>query len=87
MDQIDVSKLNDTDKREVQQFVHNEAQKAAIQSNVHQLTDMCWKKCVTGKISGGNLERGEESCAQNCVDRWMDANNAILKHLESLRGR
>ncbi|EEH23357.1 hypothetical protein PABG_05568 [Paracoccidioides brasiliensis Pb03] len=84
--QIDVSKLNEADRREVQQFVANEAQKATIQSNVHQLADMCWKKCITGRVSGGTLDRSEESCAQNCVDRWIDTSNAVLKHLETLRG-
>ncbi|OJD10704.1 hypothetical protein AJ78_08364 [Emergomyces pasteurianus Ep9510] len=84
--QIDVGKLNEADRREVQQFVATEAQKAALQSNVHQLTDMCWKKCVTGKVSGGTLDRNEESCAQNCVDRWIDTSTAVLKHLDKLRG-
>lgn len=31
--QIDPSKLNDTDKRELQQFLQNEAQKSSIQSS------------------------------------------------------
>ncbi|KLJ10437.1 hypothetical protein EMPG_14174 [Blastomyces silverae] len=84
--QIDVGKLSEADKREVQQFVAIEAQKATFQSNVHQLADMCWKKCVTGKISSGNLDRNEESCAQNCVDRWIDASTVMFKHLDKLRG-
>ncbi|KAK2797762.1 hypothetical protein FQN50_009091 [Emmonsiellopsis sp. PD_5] len=85
--QLDASKLNDADRREVTQFISNEAQKANIQQNVHHLADVCWKKCVPGKVSSGALDRNEESCAQNCVDRWMDANFAVLKHLETLRGQ
>jgi len=54
---------------------------------VHNLTDTCWKKCVTGKISSGKLERGEESCTQNCVERFLDANDAVLRHLGAMRGQ
>ncbi|PGH11379.1 hypothetical protein AJ80_07170 [Polytolypa hystricis UAMH7299] len=84
--QLDPSRLNAADRQEVTQFITNEAQKANIQTTVHHLADVCWKKCVPGKISSGSLDRGEEACAQNCVNRWMDANMAVLKHLEQLRG-
>ncbi|MCJ1256883.1 Mitochondrial import inner membrane translocase subunit tim8 [Lignoscripta atroalba] len=83
--QFDLSKLTDNDKKELQQFIVNESQKARIQQTVHSLTDICWTKCVTGRIASGKLERGEESCTQNCVDRFMDANMTVLRHLESLR--
>ena len=53
---------------------------------VHNLTDICWKKCVTGKISGGKLSGSEESCTQNCVERYLDSNLAVLKHLEQMKG-
>ncbi|BDD61958.1 Mitochondrial import inner membrane translocase subunit tim8 [Monascus purpureus] len=85
--QIDISKLSDADKRELNQFLENEAQKTNIQQTVHHLADVCWKKCITGKITSGRLDRTEESCAQNCVERWMDTNLSVLKHLEALRGR
>ncbi|MCJ1300098.1 Mitochondrial import inner membrane translocase subunit tim8 [Hypocenomyce scalaris] len=83
--QLDLSKLSAGDKQELQQFIVNESQKSRIQQSVHGLTDICWTKCVTGKISSGKLERTEESCTQNCVDRFMDANMTVLKHLENLR--
>ncbi|KAI9697958.1 MAG: Mitochondrial import inner membrane translocase subunit tim8 [Candelina mexicana] len=78
---IDLSKMSDKDRQELQQFVSNEAQKANIQQ------DTCWKKCVTSRISSGKLDRGEESCMANCVDRFFDANMTVLKHLEALRGQ
>ncbi|PYI10089.1 hypothetical protein BO78DRAFT_394613 [Aspergillus sclerotiicarbonarius CBS 121057] len=84
--QVDVSKLNEADKKELSQILANETQKATIQQTVHSLSDVCWKKCITGKITSGRLDQAEETCAQNCVERWMDANLAVLKHLESLRG-
>lgn len=82
---LDLSKLSEKDKHELQQFVMNEGQKARIQQTVHTLTDTCWKKCVTGTIRNGKLDRNEETCAQNCVDRFLDANFTVIKHLESMR--
>ncbi|KAM5441640.1 Mitochondrial import inner membrane translocase subunit tim8 [Microsporum ferrugineum] len=96
--QLDPSKLSASDKKELQQILANEAQKTNIQQSnnfpyltrllpaVHHLTDVCWKKCVPGKVSGGALDKNELSCAQNCVNRWMDANLSVMKHLETLRG-
>ena len=52
---------------------------------VHSITDVCWKKCITGKISGGSLDRNEQSCTQNCVDRFMDGNLLILKRLGAMQ--
>ncbi|KAI9832508.1 MAG: hypothetical protein M1819_004297 [Sarea resinae] len=83
---LDLSKLSARDQQELQQFVVNESQKARIQGSVHALTEVCWKKCTAAnKISGGNLSSAEESCTANCVDRFMDANLSVLKHLEKLR--
>ncbi|CAL5874122.1 uncharacterized protein PFLUO_LOCUS8409 [Penicillium psychrofluorescens] len=84
--QVDISKLSETDKKELNQILSNEAQKSNIQQTVHHLNDVCWKKCATGKISSSTLDRAEEACAQNCVERWMDTNLSILKHLDALRG-
>ncbi|PYH86629.1 hypothetical protein BO82DRAFT_325984 [Aspergillus uvarum CBS 121591] len=85
--QLDIAKLNDADRKELTQYLANEAQKSNIQQTVHGLADICWKKCITGKISSGRLDQPEEACAQNCVERWMDTNFAVLKHLETLRGQ
>ena len=42
-------------------------------------------RCVTSRISGGKLDRSEEPCMQNCVDRYMDANMLVIRHLEQMR--
>jgi import inner membrane translocase subunit TIM8 len=84
---VDLSKLSDRDKQELQQFIMNETQKARIQQSVHNLTDICWKKCVTGTIRSGKLEKGEESCTQNCVGRFLDANFTVIKHLDAMRNQ
>ncbi|KAJ9628529.1 Mitochondrial import inner membrane translocase subunit tim8 [Taxawa tesnikishii (nom. ined.)] len=82
---VDLSKLSDREKQDLQQFVVNESQKARIQQSIHSLTDICFRKCITGKMSSGKLDRSEEPCMQNCVDRFMDANMTVLKHLEQMR--
>ncbi|KAI5246493.1 hypothetical protein E4T42_02271 [Aureobasidium subglaciale] len=84
---IDLSKMSDAEKQDLQQFVVNESQKARIQQSIHSLTDTCFRKCITGKISSGKLDRSEEPCMQNCVDRFMDANLVVIKNLEQMRTR
>jgi len=84
---IDLTKLSDRDKQELQQFIVNESQKARIQQSIHSLTDVCWKKCVTGPIRSGKLDKGEESCTQNCVNRFLDANMTVIKHLDAMRNQ
>jgi import inner membrane translocase subunit TIM8 len=85
---LDLSKLTDRDKQELQAFVMNESQKARIQSTIHTLTDLCFKKCITAKISSGNgkLDKYEQPCVQNCVERFLDANYLVLRELEKMRG-
>jgi hypothetical protein len=53
---------------------------------VHHLNEVCWQKCITSKITSGTLDKSEEACAQNCVDRWMDTSLSILQKLENMRG-
>lgn len=52
---------------------------------IHSLADVCFKKCITGSFRTGQLDRSEEQCTQNCVDRFMDANMTVIRHLEQLR--
>jgi import inner membrane translocase subunit TIM8 len=53
---------------------------------IHALSQMCFKKCITGSIKSGKLDSSEESCVQNCVGRFMDSNMLTLRHLEKMRG-
>ncbi|KAK4622199.1 Mitochondrial import inner membrane translocase subunit TIM8 [Fulvia fulva] len=93
MDQLNISpetaqglqNLSAQDKQQLNQFVINESQKAQIQQTIHSLTDVCFRKCITSKISAGTLDRSEEPCMRNCVDRFMDANMTVIRHLEQMR--
>lgn len=51
----------------------------------HDLTETCFKKCVTGSFKNGKLDKGEETCLANCVDRFMDVSVLAVKHLQSMR--
>jgi len=81
----EIQKLNPNDYKELQQFLANEGQKSQVQKTVHDLTETCFKKCITSSITTGKLASKEESCMTNCVERFMDSNLAVLKHLETLR--
>ncbi|KAL0931613.1 mitochondrial import inner membrane translocase subunit [Colletotrichum truncatum] len=81
----DLDKLNDQDKAELRQFLANEQQRSQIQTQTHALTEICWKKCVSGSIRNLKLDKGEESCLANCVDRFLDVNFLTMKHLNNMR--
>ncbi|KAI1410164.1 Tim10/DDP family zinc finger-domain-containing protein [Hypoxylon sp. FL1857] len=85
LNDYDLDKLNEKDKGELRQLLANENQKARFQSTVHSLTDMCFKKCITGAIRGGKLDKNEEGCMTNCADRFLDVSQLTLKHLQNLR--
>jgi len=78
------SDFNDKDKKDVQQFIENERQKAKFQENVHALTAMCWTKCITGRISGQTVNSSESSCLENCVNRYIDAQKTVIGQLERM---
>ncbi|KAF4954974.1 hypothetical protein FGADI_4884 [Fusarium gaditjirri] len=51
----------------------------------HSLTQMCWTKCVPGNIKNPKLDKSEEACLANCVERFLDVNYLTMKHLNSMR--
>ncbi|KAF7726905.1 Mitochondrial import inner membrane translocase subunit tim8 [Apophysomyces ossiformis] len=75
--------FSENDQRELAQFLEAENAKARIQQTVHSLTDTCWDKCV-GKVNN-KLDRSEEACLSNCVERFLDTSLFIVKRLEDLR--
>jgi len=83
--QEDIEKLNEKDKAELRTFVSNEQQRSQIQAQTHHVTQICWTKCVTGGIKNAKLDRSEESCLSNCVERFLDINYLTMKHLNSMR--
>lgn len=80
-----IQKLPQQDKEELQRFIKAETQKSQIQQTIHDLTNMCFKKCITSRISAGKLDKYEESCMENCVNRFLDTSGMVLKHMETMR--
>ncbi|KAI9268012.1 Tim10/DDP family zinc finger-domain-containing protein [Phascolomyces articulosus] len=76
--------FSEADQRELAQFLEGENAKARVQQTVHSLTDSCWDKCIS-KVNN-KLDRSEEACLANCVERFLDTSVFIVKRLESLRG-
>jgi import inner membrane translocase subunit TIM8 len=53
---------------------------------IHSLTDTCFRKCIpSGAVKKGALDKYEEPCMRQCVDRFLDANLVVLKELERMR--
>ncbi|RUS22980.1 Tim10/DDP family zinc finger-domain-containing protein [Endogone sp. FLAS-F59071] len=77
--------FSETEQRELQKFLENENAKAQIQRSIHTFTDLCWDKCI-GKI-GNKLDRGEEQCLSNCVERFLDTSLFIVKRLEEVKNQ
>ncbi|KAI8989547.1 Tim10/DDP family zinc finger-domain-containing protein [Pilobolus umbonatus] len=75
--------FSENDQRELGQFLEAEQAKARVQQTVHTFTDSCWDKCIS-KINN-KLDRSEEACLTNCVDRFLDSSMFIVKRLEELR--
>ncbi|EXJ83830.1 hypothetical protein A1O1_07457 [Capronia coronata CBS 617.96] len=83
--QQDLTRLTPGEQQQLQNFVQIQIKRAEIQKNIHEMTEMCFKKCVTSSISTGKLAPKEETCMSNCVERFLDTNTVILKHLDALR--
>lgn len=73
-------------KKELEEFLEQEQQKAKIQATVHDMTDRCWKTCVQGSISS-KFSRSEAACLENCVDRFLDSSIYIVKQIEQQKGQ
>ncbi|KAI1457728.1 Tim10/DDP family zinc finger-domain-containing protein [Annulohypoxylon moriforme] len=85
MSDFDLSKLNDNQRKELEQFLDNESQKNKMRSSIHSLTEVCFKKCVTGPIRSGQLDKNEESCLSNCANRFVDVALFTVNHLAQSR--
>ncbi|KAF8973756.1 Tim10/DDP family zinc finger-domain-containing protein [Flammula alnicola] len=79
-----MEKFDEATQKELATFLEREQAMAKMQSSIHQLTGVCWKKCVTG-TPGKYFSRSEESCLANCVDRFLDSSLFLVKQIEQKR--
>ncbi|XP_054974636.1 mitochondrial import inner membrane translocase subunit Tim8 A-like [Sorex araneus] len=66
--------------RQLQCFIEAETQKQSFQQLVHQMTELCWEKCMDKP--GPKLDSRTEACLVNCVERFIDTSQFILNRLE-----
>ncbi|AWP11820.1 Mitochondrial import inner membrane translocase subunit Tim8 A isoform 3 [Scophthalmus maximus] len=64
----------------LQQFIEVESQKQRFQQLVHQMTEVCWEKCIDKP--GPKMDSRSEMCLVNCVERFIDTSQFILNRLE-----
>lgn len=70
---------------EVQQFLAEEQQRAAMLGVVSKLTVTCWDTCVSKP--GSKLSSWESDCISNCARRFIDASVFILNRAAKQQGR
>ncbi|MCJ1447545.1 MAG: Mitochondrial import inner membrane translocase subunit tim8 [Stictis urceolatum] len=80
-ERINVSALSETDRQEVENFLKGTNQQLSVNKIVANLTKTCWEKCITSPITQGALTSREQSCASNCVARWLESQSSVVKAL------
>ncbi|CAK7271168.1 Mitochondrial import inner membrane translocase subunit tim8 [Sporothrix epigloea] len=80
-----INSLSDKEKEELRQFVNTQTQRTRVQAQTHNLTDICWKKCITSPVKSNTLEKTEEACMNNCVERFLDLNILTAKLLSNMQ--
>lgn len=78
-----IQQLDDSSKQEILKFVEAENSKSKIQMSVHNFTDKCFSKCVTGPITSGQLSKSEEGCMNDCLNRFLDVNIKVVQQLQN----
>lgn len=83
LDALQIAQLDDNSKKELMEYINSENSKAKVQTSIHTFTDMCFKKCVTSPISTGQLIGNEETCLNNCLNRFLDVNIKVVEQLQN----
>eukprot|EP00092_Neocalanus_flemingeri_P082718 GFUD01103678.1.p1 GENE.GFUD01103678.1~~GFUD01103678.1.p1 ORF type:complete len:119 (-),score=52.87 GFUD01103678.1:73-429(-) len=67
---------------DIQAQVAMEQQKLQFMNQVHHLNETCWDLCVGNPSS--SLSGREETCLNNCVDRFIDTTLLITNRFAQL---
>ncbi|KAJ1963487.1 Mitochondrial import inner membrane translocase subunit tim8 [Dimargaris xerosporica] len=76
------SNLDEESQKEMAKFIEMEQGRARLQQAVHRYTDLCWDKCISHPSS--KLNRTDETCLSNCVERFLDTSIYVVTHLDSV---
>jgi len=77
-------KFDEKTQKELAEFLETQQAQARMSSQVLNFTAQCWDKCVTGTPST-RFSRSEETCLNNCVDRFLDTSLFMVKQIEEKR--
>ncbi|KAK3602790.1 hypothetical protein CHS0354_026340 [Potamilus streckersoni] len=64
----------------MKQFIEAETQKQRFHALVQNLSNKCWDSCIDRPAS--KLDSKTESCLLNCVNRFIDSSNYIVRRLD-----
>lgn len=84
--QTALQNLDETSRKEILQFIESENSKSKVQMSIHNFSNMCFKKCNENKpISTNTLDKNEEQCLSNCLNRFLDTNIKVVQALQGQR--
>ncbi|XP_014248157.1 mitochondrial import inner membrane translocase subunit Tim8 [Cimex lectularius] len=82
-DSLDNSGLDGSElDSELKEFLLVEREKAKLQAQIHEFSDICWDKCMDKP--GIKLDSRTETCLTNCVDRFIDVSLLITNRFAQL---
>jgi hypothetical protein len=70
------------DEQKIQNAIQSFEQTQMIQEQIFDLADFCFSKCITNVRDG--LDKNDKVCVVNCVDRFIDATDIVLKTFPGL---
>lgn len=53
-----------------------------FQETMQSISSTCYTKCVQANRGGTRLDRGEQTCLANCMDRYLEVMSLVQKNLE-----
>ncbi|CAG8552542.1 13462_t:CDS:2 [Rhizophagus irregularis] len=76
--------FDEATQKELGKFLESENARMRLQQSIHTFTDLCWDKCIN-KISN-KIDRGEETCLTNCVERFLDTKDTTYRNKYVIEG-
>ncbi|CAI6364997.1 unnamed protein product [Macrosiphum euphorbiae] len=67
---------------EIQKVIMMEQQKAQLNAQIQEISEMCWEKCVDKPSA--KLGAKTEACLSNCVKRFFDSSVIIANRFNQL---
>lgn len=71
---------------QLRSFLEQQAVQTRVMSASLELADLCWDRCIDKIGSKAISDSGDSKTAQcltNCVGRFFDASNAMIKHMQT----